>query len=79
MTARDPTHYLGTYMRAVGKQLTATPMTIKQAHAFVCIDEGYAAATLIRLRDRKVASEVEGGFVRGPRWHDAAAHYGWPR
>jgi hypothetical protein len=54
-------------------------MTIKQAHAHVCIDEGYAAATLIRLRERKIATEVEGGFIRGPRWHDAASFYGWPR
>jgi hypothetical protein len=77
--SRDPTRHLGSYMRSVGQHLTTTPMTIKQAHAHVCIDEGYAAATLIRLRERKIATEVEGGFIRGPRWHDAASFYGWPR
>ena len=78
--SRDPARYLGTYMRTVGRQLTATPMTAKDAHDLISIiDEGYAAATLIRLRERKVAKEVEGGFVRGPRWLDTASYYGWPR
>lgn len=78
--SRDPTRSLGAYMRAVGEALTDAPMTVAAAHDVISyIDEGYAAATLIRLRERGIADEIEGGFVRGPRWQDLASYYGWKR
>ena len=79
MTAPNPIRGLGSYMRAVGQRLHPTrPMTIKDAHAIISyIDEGYAAATLIRLRERGIAEESEGGYIQGQHWLEAASYYGW--
>ena len=81
MTAPSLTRGLGSYMRTVGAHLSeSVPMTSKEAHLVIpYIDEGYASATLIRLRERGIADEIEGGFIRGPHWQDAASYYGWKR
>ena len=75
--------YLGIYQRTIGANLRQLrPMTVTEAHHLIkYIDEGYAAATLLRLRDRGIATEIEngGGFIQGPRWPEAAAYYGWPQ
>ena len=51
-TVKDTIRYLGIYQRTIGANLrTLRPMTVGEAHDLIrYIDEGYAAATLIRLR-----------------------------
>ena len=82
MTSPSPTRGLGGYMRTIGKNLrTLRPMTVNEAHDLIkYADEGYAAATLIRLRERGIAAQIwNGGFIQGPNWLEAAAYYDWPR
>jgi hypothetical protein len=72
---------IGTYMRTIAMLLKKDePSTAR--HMFEMVhtpDEGYAAATLIRLRQRGIATEVDGsGYIRGPEWAACAAYYGWP-
>jgi hypothetical protein len=79
-TVKDTIRYLGIYQRTIGSNLSETrPMTTRRAHDLMAyMDEGYAAATLMRLRDRGIASEISNGFIRGPRWLEAADYYRWP-
>lgn len=78
-TPRDITG-LGAYMREVASKLDREqPMTYKDAHRIITyMDEGYAAAVLVRLRMRGIATEDPMGyFTRGPRWSEAAIYYKW--
>jgi hypothetical protein len=81
VTAQNPTHSLGSYQRDIGKHLTDTPMSPRDAKQFISgQDHGYAAATLIRLEERSIAKETAEGsylYVRGPLWAEAAAYHGW--
>lgn len=79
MTAEIVTR-LGVYMRAVGRELREhDPMDYREAFNFARgQDVGYAAAVLVRLAERGIAREIKpGGFVRGPRWNEAAMYYNW--
>lgn len=76
----DSIRGLGNYMKEVAKHLKLTdPMNFKQAHALInYMDEGYAAAVLIRLRERGIAHEFpDYTYVRGPNWPQAAIMYKW--
>jgi hypothetical protein len=82
MTAPDPAHSLGVYMRVVARHLSHTvSMSFDEALTFIpSQDLGYAAATLIRLEERGVAMQRVPRsylYVRGPAWHRSAEHYGW--
>lgn len=71
---------LGVYMRSVGKALTDQPMNAAAAYEAMrpsLTDVPYAQATMMRLAERGIAKEVEGGFVRGEHWTAAARYYGW--
>jgi hypothetical protein len=82
MTAPNPIRGLGDYMREVARHLSSDlPMDSHKAHRIISYqDRGYAAAVLIRLEERGIAKETgEGGFVRGPRWDEAAEYYNWEK
>lgn len=81
MTQPRAARGIGTYMRSIAQILKVVePLTARAAHELVRTpDEGYASATLIRLKQRGIAVEVDGsGYVRGPAWAECAAYYGWP-
>ena len=64
--AKDVTR-LGIYMRTIGRALhPSKPIDSKAAYLIInYTDEGYASATLVRLRDRGIAEEIAPGqFVR---------------
>jgi len=81
---------LGAYMRAIGAKLrTHKPMTAEEGaiHARN-VDMPYAMMVLLRLELRDIATRVlttpthlgvtpAYGFIRGPRWRDAADVYKW--
>ncbi len=75
----DPTRRLGTYMRAIASQLREeVPMEATEAGTYISEGESYAAMTLIKLAERGVAWQIgRGQFVRGVRWKESAAYYGW--
>jgi hypothetical protein len=80
MTDHSPISRLGVYMRAAARALgEIEPVTAAQIRPLLigCPDVPYAHATLMRLAERGIATEIEGGFVRGPRWQEAAHYYGW--
>jgi len=69
-------------MREVGRELNNhMPMSFEGAHALLHgVDLGYAAAILIRLEARGIATRIDGDyrkFVRGPQWQQAADFYKW--
>jgi hypothetical protein len=74
---------LGQYMRDIGHVLTDRPIGYRQAYEALSyhstsVDRGYAAAVLIRLTERDIASEIgPDQYVRGPNWKLAATHYKW--
>lgn len=70
---------LGNYMRKGAQGLHETrPIKAGEAQRFMnCPDIPYAQATLMRLVVRGIAAEVDGGFIRGPRWQACARYYGW--
>jgi hypothetical protein len=75
---------LGTYMRSAAALLRSrTPTTIdeiRKVHGpWFSNNNAYPLATMERLKERGIATEVEGGWVRGPRWDDAAWYYSWPK
>jgi hypothetical protein len=82
MTAPDPAHSLGVYMRTIARHLSpSVPMSFDEALTYISSqDLGYAAATLIRLEERGVARQTLKSsylYVRGPAWHRSAKHYRW--
>lgn len=81
MTAPNPAHGLGAHMRTLGRQLRPDkPLGVNEAAYLINVPHyplEYAALTLVRLGERGVATLMEGGFIRGPRWNASATHYGW--
>ena len=87
MAPRTEMQGLGSYMRAVGRHLkTDNTLRCAEAAKYAHSDDvPYAFMVLLRLELRGIAQRVlvhdgdtyDLGFVRGYKWHEAAAMYNW--